>query len=87
MAILFTEHALKRIPWRGTSVDEVTAVILDGTPDEARPGYEARVSVFPYERDWGGKVFPQKRVRAIFAREGDDIVVVTVYVYFGRWNE
>ena len=37
---------------------------------------------FPFEGEWNGRRYATKRVRAIFADEADEIVVVTVYTYF-----
>ena len=87
MATVYTAHALERIDWRGTSLEEVDEVLENGSADAARPGYEARYKVFPYGKEWGRKFYPQKRVRVVFAEEGQDTVVVTVYVYFGSWDE
>jgi hypothetical protein len=37
---------------------------------------------FTYGREWTGKFYETKQVRPIFAEEMDEIVVVTVYVYY-----
>ena len=30
--------------------------------------------------------YEQKRVRVVFVRRGGDLIVVTVYVYYGSWR-
>ncbi len=42
--------------------------------------------VFPFGRQWGSKTYEQKKVRVIYTAVGDDILVVTVYVYYGSWQ-
>jgi hypothetical protein len=37
---------------------------------------------FSYGREWNGKVYATKQVRPIFAEEPNEILVVTVYVYY-----
>jgi hypothetical protein len=37
---------------------------------------------FAYGRDWNGKFYATKQVRPIFVEETEEIVVVTVYVYY-----
>jgi len=34
-----------------------------------------------------GKYYEQKRVEVIYTVEGETIVTVTVYVFYGRWEE
>ena len=37
---------------------------------------------FVFGKDWNGKTYRTKQVRPIFVEEADEIVVVTVYVYY-----
>jgi hypothetical protein len=37
---------------------------------------------FAFARDWNGTTYATKQVRPIFVEEADEIVVVTVYVYY-----
>jgi hypothetical protein len=36
----------------------------------------------PLNAEWNGKSYSTKQVRPIFVEEADEIVVVTVYVYY-----
>lgn len=80
-------HALERMPERGTTVAEVEDVLRTGEIDVARIGYFARSKVFPFARVWGHREYAEKKVRVVYAEEGDTTVVVTVYVYYGRWTQ
>ncbi len=42
--------------------------------------------IFPFGKRWGVKTFEQKKVKVIFVIEGDDTLVITVYVYYGSWQ-
>ncbi len=37
---------------------------------------------YAYNREWNGKYYTTKQVRPIFVEEEQEIVVVTVYVYY-----
>ena len=37
---------------------------------------------FDYDAEWNGRRYATKQVRPIFVEEEDEIVVVTVYVYY-----
>ena len=37
---------------------------------------------FKFGREWNGKRYETKQVRPIFVEEADEIVVITVYVYY-----
>jgi hypothetical protein len=86
MAVLIIDHARRRMPERGVSEDEVRQVLARGQPAEARGGRQALELVFPYNTYWQGQFYEQKRVKIIYAEEGPDQVVITVYAYYGRWD-
>lgn len=37
---------------------------------------------YPFDSTWNGRHYATKQVRPIFVEEPDQIVVVTVYVYY-----
>lgn len=86
MGVVFIDHARRRMPERGVSEDEVREVLARGQPAEARGGRQALELVFPYNTYWQGRFYEQKRVRVVYAEEGPDQVVITVYAYYGRWS-
>jgi hypothetical protein len=80
--IRFSGHALEQMRYRGATEQEVMEAIETAPWSQAERGrWECRKD-FAYGRDWNGKHYATKQVRPIFAEEADEIVVVTVYVYY-----
>jgi len=77
-----------RKEWRkgGTSEEEVKTVLLLGTEISAKKGRKAKEMVFEYEKEWLGRIYPQKKVVVIYIEEDDEIVVITVKVFYGKWR-
>ncbi len=71
---------------RGTTENEIEAVLSKGTEVAAKKGRKAKEMVFDYGKEWLGKSYSQKKVRVIYVMENGDIVVITVKVYYGRWR-
>jgi len=82
--IRLTEHAQRRAVQRGASEDEIKAAVSGGRREPARRGkWQARVTFpMPFRSPVDGKVYNAKVVEAVFAEERDQIVVVTVKVYY-----
>ena len=87
MDVDFIDHARERMQTRGASLEEVRQTILEGAPVPAKAGREATERVFPYNGTWQGRRYQQKKVRAVYVREGDRAVVITVFVYYGSWGD
>jgi len=86
MKIKFIEHAEERMTERGASGEEVRKVLLFGTDIEAKKGRKAKEMIFPYEEEWIGRVYPQKKIVVIYKEEKDETLVITVKVYYGQWR-
>ncbi len=80
--IRFSRHATERCHDRGAIEEEVIEAIrtMPWAVSETQR-FECRRD-FAYNADWHGKFYPHKQVRPIFVEETDEIVVVTVYVYY-----
>ncbi len=87
MEIVIIDHARQRMLERGASEDEVHDTMLSGTAASAKAGRQAKERVFPYNSDWQGRRHPQKKVRVIYVQEAERLVVITVYAYYGRWED
>lgn len=87
MALVIVSHARQRMYWRGVTEAELVATLEQGTIAYAHSNRQAREMVFAFESTWRGRFHPQKRVRVVFVEDGDDTVVITVYAYYGRWEE
>jgi hypothetical protein len=79
-------HAQARAAERGASLDEIHEVVSSGLPEPARDLRLAKAKVFPFGRERAGRPYPEKRVRVIHLVDHDVVTVVTVYVYYGKWN-
>ena len=71
---------------RGVSDEEIEQVVANGSLSEARAPRSGRELVFSEGYTRSGRHYPRKRVKVIYLREGDDVVVVTVLSYYGRWE-
>ena len=86
MNIQIDPHTLERAEERGTSADEIIDVIISGTPIPAKYGRLSKVKVYNFKTNRLGKYYEHKRVEVFFAVEGDVIVTITVYVFYGKWE-
>jgi len=75
-------HAQQQLAARGTSGQEIVQAIANAPWQAAELGrLECRMD-FSYGREWNRRVYATKQVRPIFVEEENEIVVVTVYVYY-----
>jgi hypothetical protein len=65
--------------WKVTSRLEGFGLPESGPAEGGRLECRKRLS---YGREWNGKAYATKQVRPIFAEEPNEILVVTVYVYY-----
>ena len=80
--IRLSGHARVSLRYRGATEEEVKEAIRTAPWGPAELGRLECRRDFPYGREWNKKVYATKRVRPIFVEEADEIVVVTVYVYY-----
>jgi hypothetical protein len=80
--IRLSGHARERISGRGATDQEVTETIRTAPWVPALGGRLECRKDFPYGREWNGRLYATKQVRAIFVEEPNEILVVTVYVYY-----
>ena len=41
---------------------------------------------FPRFGERFGRSYDQKKVEVFYAEEGNDIIIITVYVFYGKWE-
>ena len=80
--IRFSGHAQQRMVARGTTFEEVTDTIRSTRWEPAEAGRLQCRKDFAYGQEWNGKVYAIKQVRPILVEEADEILVVTIYVYY-----
>jgi hypothetical protein len=80
--IRLSGHARGNLAFRGTTEEEIAEAIRTTPWEPAELGRLECRKDFAYGREWNGKFYETKQVRPIFVEEADEIVVVTVYVYY-----
>jgi hypothetical protein len=80
--IRFSRHAYERLQDRGATVEEVVETIRTADWTPVASGRWSCQKDFRFESVWNGKFYAMKQVRPIFVEEPEEIVVVTVYVYY-----
>ena len=87
MEIQIDPHTLERAIARGANEQEIKDVINHGIPIPAKHGRMGRARVYDLERMRLDKYFEHKRVEVIYVVQRNVIVTVTVYVFYGKWEE
>jgi hypothetical protein len=75
-------HAREQLGRRGATENEVVEAIRRADWEPAAEGRLECRQDFSFSAEWNGKYYETKQVRPIFVEEDEEIVVVTVYVYF-----
>ncbi|MFH1624617.1 MAG: hypothetical protein ABID54_05600 [Pseudomonadota bacterium] len=81
-AIRLSGHARQQLRWRGAQEQDVIESIRTADWEPAELGRLQCKKNFVFNADWNGKYYSTRQVRPIFVDEPDEIVVVTVYVYY-----
>lgn len=74
----------EQLPFRGATEQEVNEAIRTSPWQPAELGRLECRRNFVFQQEWNGAWYPTKQVRPIFVDEPEEIVVVTVYVYYLR---
>jgi hypothetical protein len=80
--IRLSGHARQQLASRGAAEEEVVAAIRTGTRGPAEGGRQDSRKDFNFDATWNGKHYQTRQVRPVFVEEANEIVVVTVYVYY-----
>lgn len=86
MEIQIDPHTLERAEERGTNEEEIKDVILTGFSVPAKYGRIRKAKVYEFKQNRHNKYYEQKRVEVFYLIEGDKIITVTVYVFYGKWE-
>jgi hypothetical protein len=87
LEILIAPHTLRQARRRGVTAEEIEEVIRTGDLIPAKRGRLARFKVFPCLQPWQGNEYPQKRVEVVYVTEKGVIITVTVYAFYGRFED
>jgi hypothetical protein len=80
-------HTLERAEERGTNEQGIRDVINNGFPIPAKYGRLGNAKIYGFDEKRQGKHYDQKRVEVIYTLEKETVVTVTVYVFYGRWED
>lgn len=80
--IRLSGHARKQLLFRGATEAEVREAIQREFWQVAELGRLECRRNYRFRSEWNGIFYETKQVRPIFVEEKDEIVVVTVYVYY-----
>ena len=80
--IRLSEHAREQLAYRGTNEAEVSETIRTSKWEPAELNRLRCQKDFAYNQKWNNKHYKTKQVKPIFVEEPNEIVVVTVYVYY-----
>jgi len=86
MNLKLIDHAKERAIQRGTTKEEIIQVITEGKEIKAKKDRKAKEKVFTYDREWLGNFYPHKKVVVIYKDENGDVIVITVKVFYGKWE-
>lgn len=87
MNIRIIPHALERARERGASEEEIRDTLENGFPIKVKHGRYGKAKIYDFNRLWSKKFYEQKRIEVIYTIEGDAIIVITVYVFYGKWSD
>ena len=80
--IRLSEHAKQQLEFRGATEQDVFDAIRTETWENAELGRLECRKDFVFNSEWNNKYYDTKQVRPIFIDKPDEIIVVTVYVYY-----
>jgi hypothetical protein len=77
---------LERAEERGASDEEIRDVILTGFSIPAKYGRLGKAKVYNFRQHRQGRYYEQKRVEVMYFVNKDVANTVTVYVFYGKWE-
>ena len=80
-------HTLERAEERGTNEREIRDVINTGFSIPAKYGRLGKAKNYKFQKERHGRSYKQKRVEVFYTIEEDVTITVTVYVFYGKWEE
>jgi hypothetical protein len=86
MEIQVAPHTLERAEERGTNEAEIRDVIQAGFLIPAKYGRIGKAKIYDFKQNRNNKYFDHKKVEVFYLIEGDKIITVTVYVFYGKWE-
>ncbi len=86
MTVRIDEHAAERARQRGAGEAEIRDVVDTGAVIPAKLARLGKAKVYDFRRRRLGKYYEQKKIEVYYVVEGNDAVIITVYVFYGKWE-
>ena len=86
MRIRIESHTLVRATERGATETEIVDVMRTGTPLPVRDGRWRKGKTYDFRQMRLGKFYDQKRIEVVYVVDRGEMVTVTVYVFYGKWE-
>ena len=86
MMVRIDPHTAERARERGATPAEIQDVVGTGTPIEGKRNRLGKFKVYPFGRVRNSRRYDQKRIEVYFVEDGNALVTVTVYVFYGKWE-
>ena len=87
MKIQIDSHTLERAEERGTSEEEIKDVLETGFTIPGKYGRAGKAKIYAFGQNRHGKYYEQKRVEVMYVIDKNKTITVTVYVFYGKWEE
>ena len=79
-------HTLERANERGASEEEIHDVINTGFSITAKYERHGKAKIYKFKKRRHNKFYEHKRIEVFYIIEKDKIITVTVYVFYGKWE-
>ena len=86
MEIQIDPHTLERAEERGAEMEEIREVIEVGFTIPGKYGRFGKAKIYDFNQQRHGKFYEQKRVEVFYTIERGVFITVTVYVFYGKWE-
>ncbi len=80
--IRLSQHAKEQLSYRGTTEEEIIDTIQTSDWEPAELGRLQCRKELVFNKVWNERKYKTKQVKPIFVEEKNEIVVITVYVYY-----
>jgi hypothetical protein len=87
MIIQIDKHTIERARERGATLEEIKDAIENGIIIPAKYEKLGKEKIYQFNNIRNGKQYKQKKVEVFYLIENEVIITVTVYVFYGSWED
>jgi len=85
MKIQIEPHTLQRAVERGVTEEEIIEVLQSGVNILGKFGRLGKSKIFAFNAKRIGKYYEEKKVEVYYIIEQQNIITITVYVFYGKF--